>query len=136
VIAAVLDSGAVSALAEAEQRMVALAEATQQVGGVLLVPAVVLAEATTGVGTRDARVNRVLKKAVIDACDEKVARRAAAIRHSAEAGRGKAIDAIIIATAETSPRRTVITGDPKDLRTLAAHADNVRVIDYRDLPAP
>jgi predicted nucleic acid-binding protein len=134
VIAAVLDSGALSALAEAERRMVALAEATQRVGGVLLVPAVVLAEATTGVGTRDAKVNRVLKKTVIDSCDEKVARRAAALRHGARVGRGKAIDAIVIATAEASPRRTVITGDPKDLRTLAAHADNVRVLDYRDVP--
>lgn len=116
--------------------MGALAEATQRVGGVFIVPTVVITEATTGVGTRDAKVNRALKKVIIDACDEQVARRAAAIRDRGDLGRDKAIDAIIVATAESSPRRTVITGDPQDLRALAVHADNIRVIDYRDLPGP
>lgn len=116
--------------------MTAVAEATQRAGGVLIIPTVIIAEASTGGGSRDAKVDRILKKAVIDTCDEQVARRAAELRHRAGMSRGVAIDAIVVATAEASPGHTVITGDPDDLRKLAAHAYNVRVLDYRDLPAP
>jgi serine/threonine-protein kinase HipA len=39
------------------------------------------------------------------------------------AGRGSAVDAVVVATAERGGR--VLTGDPDDLRALAAHADRV-----------
>lgn len=115
--------------------MTAIAEATQRAGGAVVVPTVVIVEAATGQGTRDAKVNRVLKKAIKDTCDEQVARLAAQLRHAAGMGRGAAVDAIVVATAEAGLASTVITGDPDDLRRLAARSDNVRVINYRQVPA-
>lgn len=129
----VVDAGALSALATADPRMVAIAEATQRAGGALIVPTVVIAESTSGRGSRDAKVNRVLNKAVKDSCDEQIARRAAGLRHAAEMGRHASIDAIVVATAEATSGRRVATEDPEDLRRLAAAADHVRVVDYRNL---
>jgi hypothetical protein len=114
--------------------MTSVAEASQRAGGVLIVPTVVIVETTTGNGPRDAQVNRVLKKAVKDTFDEGLARRAAILRYRAGRGRGGTVDAIVVATAEASPGRTVITSDPDDLRELATYADKVNVIDFRDLP--
>jgi predicted nucleic acid-binding protein len=114
--------------------MTAIAEAAQRAGGSLIVPTVVIAEATTGVGSRDAKVNRVIKRAVIVPCDEPIARRAAQLRHGAQMERPQAIDAVVVATAEASLGKTVVTSDPDDLRPLAAPANSVRVKDFREIP--
>lgn len=127
----VLDSGALSGLAEGDPRAAAIAEVVQRRGGALIVPTVVVAESTTGMGSRDAKVNRVLRHAITDVCDEHTARRAAALRHDARRGSGDTVDAIVVATAELSPGRTVATTDPDDLMALAEHAEGVRVVDYR-----
>jgi hypothetical protein len=52
-----------------------------------------------------------------------VARRAATLR--ALAGRGSAVDALVVTLAE--PGGTVLTGDVDDLGALAEHADDVVV---------
>jgi hypothetical protein len=54
---------------------------------------------------------------------ELLARRAAALR--AHAGRGSAVDAIVVAMAE--PGGAVLSADLRDLRALATHADNVTI---------
>ena len=81
-------------------------------------------ECLTGRPGADAVTNRLLK-----ACDvrpdvaESLARRAAALR--TQAGRGSAVDALVVAVAE--PGGTVLTGDLADLRAIAGHATGVDV---------
>lgn len=66
---------------------------------------------------------------VLKACDVEVAlseiraRRAALLR--SKTGRGSAVDAVVVATAE--PGGTVLTGDFADLNALAAHAEDVLI---------
>lgn len=121
----VLDSGGVTWLASRDRRAVAALEAIRA-GGLWspAVPSAVLVECLTGHAGRDARVNRLLKTVVVE--EElaiSVARRAACLRR--RAGRGSAVDAIVVALAE--PGGTVMTGDAADLGALAAHADGVSV---------
>lgn len=81
-------------------------------------------ESVTGRPGRDVNTNRLLKTCdLITEFPEKTARRAALLRFSAK--RGSAVDALVIAFAEPAGR--VLTGDPGDLRALAAHADQVLV---------
>lgn len=88
------------------------------------VPSVVLVECLSGRPDRDARTNLFLKT-----CDVRVhlpearARRAAYLGRAA--GRGSAVDAVVVATAE--PGGTILTTDSKDLGALASHALNVGV---------
>ncbi len=81
-------------------------------------------ESVTGRPGPDANTNRLLRTCdLITECPEKTARRAALLRFRAM--RGSAVDALVIAFAEPAGR--VLTGDPEDLRALAAHADHVLV---------
>lgn len=121
----VLDSGAVSRLAERSRRSVALIATLRTTGSwPPVVPAPVLIEALHGYSGTDAQTNRLLKACnVIEQVPQKLARRAALLRHLA--GRGSAIDALVTAMAE--PGGTVLTSDLADLRALAAHASDVLV---------
>jgi hypothetical protein len=88
------------------------------------VPVEVLVECLAG-DPRDAATNRFLKTCnVLEVLPERVARRAARAR--SQARRGSAVDAIVAVTAE--PGGTVITGDSKDLKALAAQLAAVQVI--------
>jgi hypothetical protein len=121
----VLDSGGVSRLAERSKSAAALLIALRR-GGLWppRVPSAVLVEALTGHGGRDASVKRLLNGcAVVAELPEPLARRAAALR--SQAGHGSAVDAIVVATAE--PGGTVLTGDLKDLKSLADHARDVLI---------
>lgn len=90
-----------------------------------VIPSVVLVECLTGRQGSDALTNRFLKICdVLEDLPQARARRAAALRTLA--GRGSAVDAIVVATAE--PRGTVLTGDTDDLGALAAFADDVAVV--------
>lgn len=60
---------------------------------------------------------------ILDDLPEPIARRAGALR--AQARRGSAVDAAIVALAE--PDGTVLTSDLRDMRALAAHALEVQV---------
>ncbi len=122
----VLDSGGVSRLSQRRPGAAALISVLQRDGWwPPIVPNVVLVEATSGRPGRDANVNRFLKTCdLISDLPEPIARRAAALR--ARAGRGSAVDAIVVALAE--PFGAVLTGDLQDLSALAGHAEGVIVL--------
>lgn len=121
----VLDSGAVTHLAERSSRAFALIALLRDEGlWPPVVSSAVLAECLTGDARRDAGTNRFLKTCDVDELlPEGRARRAAALRTRAR--RGSAVDALVVALAEPGGR--VLTGDPADMRALAAHADGVAV---------
>jgi hypothetical protein len=122
----VLDSGGVSRLADRSQHALALISAFRDEGlWPPVVPSPVLVECLRGLAGRDANENRFLKTCdLIELVPERLARRAAALRHAAR--RGSAIDALVVASAE--PGGTVLTSDPRDLQALASHADGVEVV--------
>ena len=121
----ILDSGAVTSLARRDRRRAAdVRHSGDRDPQSTVVPAVVLVECLSGRQRTDAVVNRFLKTCkVIDAPDEKLARRAGALR--ARAGRGEAVDAVVVAMAE--PGGVVLTHDIEDLQALAAHARGVTI---------
>lgn len=120
-----LDSGAVSRLAERSRGALALIEALRDEGlWPPVVPSMVLVECLEGHAGRDAPENLFLKTCdVVEEVGEGLARRAATLRRRAR--RGSAIDALVVASAE--PGGTVLTSDPSDLEALAAHAVRVTV---------
>ena len=119
----VLDSGAVTRLAERSPRAVALIAALRAEGlWPPVVPSVVLIECLTGEGARDAAHHRFLRTCdIAEGVPVPLARRAAWLRAKARAG--SAVDALVAAVAE--PGGTVLTGDLADLRALARHASDV-----------
>lgn len=122
---AVLDSGAVTYLAGGSSRARSLL-AVLVIEGEWppLVPSAVLVECLTGDGRRDSRTNRFLKTCHVEArLDAATARQAARLRTAA--GRGSAVDAIVVASAVAGA--AVITGDRRDIGALAARAEDVRV---------
>ena len=121
----VLDSGAVSRLAERTQDAAALILALREQGlWPPIVPSVVLVECLEGNSGRDAPANRFLKTCdVVEKISETTARRAAMLRRKAR--RGSAVDAVVVAIAERGG--TVLTSDIGDLATLAGYADMVDV---------
>lgn len=121
----VLDSGAVSRLSVPVQNT-ASTLATFKNEGIWppVVPSIVLVESLSGRPNTDTIVDRFLKTCIIiEDLPEGLARRAGALR--AQAGRGSAVDATVVALAE--PGGTVLTRDLKDMRALAAHALEVQV---------
>jgi hypothetical protein len=122
----VLDSGGVTRLARRDQGAVALIAVLKRDGlWPPAVPSVVLVE-SLGAGRQrtDAVTTRFLKTCdLVEVLPEQLARRAAALR--ARANQGSALDAVVVAMAE--PGGTVLGGDIRDLRALAAHADGVGV---------
>lgn len=121
----VLDSGGVSLLAERSRRAAALILALRRAAlWPPAVPSVVLVESLTGHAGRDARVNRFLKTCeVVESVPEASARRAAFLR--TRAGRGSAVDALVVAVAE--PEGTILTRDTADIQALASLARAVAV---------
>ena len=121
----VLDSGAVSRLAERSRYAAALIIALREQDlWPPLVPSVVLVECLQGHAGRDASANRFLKTCeVVEELGEPLARRAARLRRHAR--RGSAVDAICVALAE--PGGTVLTSDPVDLEALAGYAHRVKI---------
>ena len=121
----VLDSGAVTRLAERSARSAALIAALRAEGlWPPVVPSMVLVECLTGAGSRDAAQHRFLRICdVTETVSIPLARRAAWLR--ARARQGSAVDALVTAVAE--PGGTVLTGDLADLRALAAHASDVAI---------
>lgn len=90
-----------------------------------LVPTVVLAECLTGRQQDDARTNRFIKTCeLFEDLPEEIGRRAAELR--TQAGRGSAVDAILVALAE--PDGTVLTDDNEDIEALASHTRGVKVV--------
>ncbi len=121
----VLDSGAVSRIAERSRYAVALIRSLREEGlWPPVVPSVVLVECLQGHGGRDANENRFLKTCdIVEEVSETIARRAALLRRRAM--RGSAVDALVVAMAE--PDGAVLTSDPRDIEALAASAEGVTV---------
>jgi len=121
----VLDSGAVTRLAERSARAAALIAALRAEGlWPPVVPSAVLIECLAGEGSRDAPRHRFLRTCdVAESLPVPLARRAAWLR--ARARTGSAVDALVTAVAE--PGGTVLTGDVADLRALARHASDVTI---------
>jgi predicted nucleic acid-binding protein len=121
----VLDSGALSAIAEEKGFARAKFRKALAGGAIAAIPTVVLAETATGNGVRDARINRVAKGCDIVDLTETVARSAAALRYrKPECG---VADAIVVATADAMHGSAIFTSDPDDLRALAAERNISRV---------
>ena len=124
----VLDSGALSAVAENKGRLRAAVREAFEESTVVIVPTVVVAEATTGHAGHDARVNQALKRMLISPLDEALARHAGRLRHSTRSRRSGTIDAIVVATADRVPGTRLLTGDTRDIRHLAAVARKTIVV--------
>ncbi|MHB1534447.1 MAG: hypothetical protein ACYC1D_07530 [Acidimicrobiales bacterium] len=85
----------------------------------------VLVECLSGRPQHDAITNRFLKVCTItEDIPEHLARRASVLRANAQ--RGSAVDALVVAMAE--PGGSVLSSDLVDLRALAAYADDVAVV--------
>ena len=122
----VLDAGAVSYLSTPSRLVVAMLLELREDGlWPPAVPSVVLVECLQGGHPgRDANTNRLLRTCdVIEELPQSLARRAALLR--AQARRGSAVDALVVALAE--PGGLVLTSDPVDLGALAARAIDVSV---------
>jgi predicted nucleic acid-binding protein len=121
----VLDSSAVTRLAERSRSAAALILALQAEGlWPPRIPSVVLVECLEGHAGRDAAENRFLKTCdIVEDVSEVLARRAAFLRRHAR--RGSAVDALVVAAAE--PGGTILTSDPGDIEALATHAQRVRI---------
>lgn len=113
--------------------MLAALEAVRRSGGHVVVPTVVIAESTTGRAGRDAAVNLRVKGCVVDPCDEPRARRAAGLRfETGAAGEISVVDAVVAATGEATGAR-VLTGDPSDLRRLAAASARLGIVALQEV---
>lgn len=121
----VLDSGGVTRLARRNTEVLARIRAFRRDGlWPPVVPSIVLVECLTGKQRADANVNRFLKTCeILERLPAGIARRAAALR--AQAQRGSAVDAIVVAVAE--PGGAILGGDLGDLRALATYAEDVVV---------
>lgn len=122
-----LDSGALTAFANADRLMrERIHQLVRRSEEPLIVPATVLIESITGAAARDARVNSFLHACDVVPLTALIARRAAALRHRARAG--SAVDASVVATAESRGGGVVLTGDLADLTALASASPAVRIM--------
>ncbi|TMK60837.1 MAG: hypothetical protein E6G60_12445 [Actinobacteria bacterium] len=121
----ILDSGAVIALARAEQRAVAFLRRAVEVDAEVIIPVVVLAETLRG-GPRDAAVNRVVNAVGdIEATLPDVGRVAG--RLLGRAKRAATVHAMVVAEAVARGGGQVLTGDPADLTPLAENERRVTI---------
>lgn len=120
----VLDSGGVTALAD--RRHAAKIRAMLEIDAwPPVVPSVVVAECTTG-QAQDANTNALLKRCVVvEDLPLVLAHRAGIIRF--RAGRGSAVDAVVVAVASTYPDSVVVTSDPADLTALSQETPTVSI---------
>jgi hypothetical protein len=121
----VLDAGAVSYFSKRSRLVAAMILELREDGRwPPAVPSIVLVECLRGHSGRDANANRFLRTCdVVADLPESLARRAAFLR--AQARRGSAVDALVVALAE--PGGMVLTSDPDDLTALAARATDVSI---------
>jgi predicted nucleic acid-binding protein len=114
----ILDSGAVIALARGDQKARAFLSRALELGALIEVPVVVLAETVRG-GPRDAPVNRVLKAVGSVPFAQEVHSRIAG-QLLGSAGSSSTVDALVVAQAVEAGGAQILTGDREDLERLAA----------------
>lgn len=122
----ILDSEAVSTLAEKRKGMAERLAAAQEADQRVLMPTVVLAEVATGAAS-DAAIWHVLGRIPTVDLAQGVSMRAGAMRARGERlGRKKhdlTVDAIVAATAVELAPAVVITGDKPDVELLVGESD-------------
>jgi predicted nucleic acid-binding protein len=132
--ALILDSEAVHALAHATDRRV-LAERARAIllvaherQALVRIPAPVLAEVSRG-PRFDAAIERLLNGRGINVCDltRPIAQRAGSLLAKAGLSSPHAVDAFVVATALEFDAAVIATGDPKDIRRLAASHRKLRI---------
>ena len=122
----ILDSGALSALAKGDTRMIAWAYIATQRQMLYGIPAPVLTETLSGQAS-DARVHRVISADdVILDTTVVIARNAGTLRHRSHR-RDATVDAIVVSTAAEHPGSIVMTSDPDDLQMLASYVPDARL---------
>jgi hypothetical protein len=132
--ALILDSEALNALAKRIERgfladrVRAILEVAMQRGGLVRVPAPVLAEVCRG-PRFDAAVNHVLSSrgVRVENLTESIARRAGALLAKAKLSSTHAVDAFVVATAAEFPSAVIATGNAGDIARLAASFKHIRV---------
>jgi predicted nucleic acid-binding protein len=126
----ILDSEGVNALAHPDERGVASIRASaitrraRTDHAAIVIPLVVLAEVYRGIGS-DVKIDRLVRSLDRIPATLGLTRLAGALR--ARAGRGSAVDAIVVATAIRLGGALIATADPEDLSALAANHSNVKV---------
>jgi predicted nucleic acid-binding protein len=114
----ILDAGAVIALTRGDQRVRAFLARALELGTVIEIPVVVLAETVRG-GPRDAPLNRVLKAiGSVPVAQEAHGRTAGELLGSARSS--STVDALVVAQAVEAGGAQILTGDREDLERLAA----------------
>ncbi len=122
----ILDSGAVVALARRDPTARAYVERAVAQRDLVVVPAVVIAEATRG-GGQDAPVNQVIKAVnEVAPATEQTARQAGRLLGKSSR-RGMTVDALIAAEAIAHGPAVVLTSDPKDMSELLQDHPQARV---------
>jgi predicted nucleic acid-binding protein len=121
----ILDSGAVIALARGDQRARAFLARALELGALVEVPVVVVAETARG-GPRDAPVNRVLKAVgSVPGAHEGHGRTAGRLLGTARSS--STMDALVVAHAVEAGGAHILTGDRDDLERLASPHPEVRI---------
>jgi hypothetical protein len=122
----ILDSGGLSHLAARSSEAAALIRSLRREDlWPPMIPTMILIESLPGRPGRDAPLNQFIDTCLIeDAVSVTLARRAAELRR--RAGKGSAVDALVMALAE--PNGVVLTGDVGDLQALVAQTKRVTVI--------
>jgi predicted nucleic acid-binding protein len=124
-----LDAGALIAIERGDARVAGMIKAAQQDERPVAVPSGALGQAWRG-GARAARIARLLAGCEVDPLDEESAKIAGELRDNAQTD--DLIDASVVAGA-ASRGDAVLTGDPDDLRPLAAITGRVRIVALADL---
>lgn len=122
----ILDSGAVIALSRGEQRARAFLARAIELRVPVQVPVVVVAETLRG-KPRDAPVYRVLK-AVGTVPEAREVHGRIAGRLLGAAGSAATIDALVVAQAVEQGGAQILTGDPEDLKRLAASEVDIWIV--------
>jgi len=133
--ALILDSEAINALANPADRGVlalrarAIARVAHERGALVRIPSPVLAEVCRG-GRLDASINQFLNRDVARVVDltRTIAQRAGAILAAARMASTHAVDAFVVATALEFERALIASGDPMDIKRLAAHHPQISVL--------
>lgn len=131
-----LDAEALSALANptergaSARRAQAVLEAIERRGGTARVPAPVLAEVARTLA-RSAAAGRVLRRARVVPTDRGIAEHAGRLLERLRLDSCHAVDAFVVATAASLGNAVILTGDPDDLRALAA---DTRAVIVQALP--
>jgi len=122
----VLDSGAIIALARNEHGARSVLQAAWEAGSKVAIPVVVLAETVRG-RPDNAPVNQIVK-AVGDYIEVTEADGRSAGHLLGDKPMSSTIDAIVVACADRTGGGEILTGDPIDLRQLAAGNPSITIM--------